>query len=207
MKQQWWSSLFHFYVTWVCYHYWTSKCLIVAFPHFPSSRQGFFMVLHKSCTKWIRSSFLNNLKGKKTLTWSSLNALQKVTLREGWSALQSCILRSPLMSGWWQALQLGPKKSTSFEKPIPSGQNSSKLKTWLPRKLNHTNQSEAKAGINGILMRSIMKSYPQTDHFSMVPIKGDLWVPCLRFCKSFPVDAYRAFGNKEEFIVLPSMGP
>lgn len=55
-------------------------------------------------------------------------------------------------------------------------------------------------------MRSIMKSYPQTDHFSMVPIKGDLRVPCLRFCKSFPVDAYRAFGNKEEFVVLPSRG-
>lgn len=33
-------------------------------------------------------------------------------------------------------------------------------------------QSEAQAGINGILMRSIMKSYPETDHFSMVPIKG-----------------------------------
>lgn len=34
------------------------------------------------------------------------------------------------------------------------------------------NQSEAEAGINGILMRSIMKSYPWNDHFSMVPIKG-----------------------------------
>lgn len=34
------------------------------------------------------------------------------------------------------------------------------------------NQSEKQAGINGILMRSIMKSDPGTDHFSMVPIKG-----------------------------------